>query len=84
MTAASDARDRLAALIGRAMDAAAKCSYPGPGDCPSCDAMHDVAMTAATVYAEQYAAQAIEKALAPYRAAAAAREHSPRMGRGKP
>jgi histone acetyltransferase (RNA polymerase elongator complex component) len=80
---AADARADLARLIRRAQDIAAACRSEGPDDdsCMACDGSLSVAMAQATVYAEQYAAEAIEKALAPYRLRAATAEHSPKGGR---
>jgi len=74
---AADARAGLEKAIRRA----AGCPRPDPGDCPVCAGAISVAMAQATVYAEQYAAEAIEKALAPYRLQAATAEHSPKGGR---
>lgn len=76
---AADARAQLEDAIRRAMDSAAECrAHAG---CPRCEGNLNVAMTAATVYAEQYAAHATEKALQPYRLRDATAEHSPRGGR---
>ena len=73
---AADARADLAALIRRAQEWCPDSAY-----CARCEASHNVAMAAATVYAEQFAAEQIEKALAPYRLRAATAEHSPKGGR---
>ena len=73
---AADARADLETLVRRAMDGCADTA-----DCPRCKANLNVAMTQATVYAEQYAAEKVEQALAPYRLRDATAEHSPRGGR---
>lgn len=85
MSAASDARDQLAKLIRRAQDEARKCtSHQEP--CQDCESARNVAMAQADIFATHFAAHfaadGIDKALAPYRLAQAAAEHSPRMGRG--